>query len=73
MAAFVETRGGHSYNAAGSRTCDGSFTYGYDAENWLLRATTPLGSGAYTYDSLRCRVGKSVGGGAPTVILLRWR
>ena len=58
-----------SYDAAGNLTSDGSSTYGYDAENRLLSATTPLGSGAYTYDPLGRRVGKSVGGGAPTVIL----
>lgn len=58
-----------SYDTAGNLTSDGSSTYGYDAENRLLSATTPLGSGAYTYDPLGRRVGKSVGGGAPTVIL----
>lgn len=60
---------GFSYDAAGNLTSDGSSTYGYDAENRLLSATTPLGSGAYTYDPLGRRVGKSVGGGAPTVVL----
>lgn len=59
----------YSYDAAGNLTSDGSSTFGYDAENRLLSATTPLGAGAYTYDPLGRRIGKGVGGGAPTAVL----
>jgi RHS repeat-associated protein len=59
----------YSYDSNQNLTSDGSSTFGYDAENRLLSASTPLGTGAYTYDPVGRRLGMGVGGGAPTATL----
>lgn len=51
-----------TYDGNGNLTFDGTFTYGYDAENRLVSASGAGNSASYTYDGLGRRKTKTVNG-----------
>ena len=51
-----------TYDANGNLTFDGSFTYGYDAENRLISASGPGLVASYAYDAQGRRKSKTVNG-----------
>ena len=51
-----------TYNTNGSLTFDGTFTYGYDAENRLISASGASNTASYTYDAQGRRKSKTVNG-----------
>jgi RHS repeat-associated protein len=51
-----------TYDANGNLTFDGTFTYGYDAENRLISASGAGNTAAYTYDAQGRRKSKTVNG-----------
>ena len=51
-----------SYDANGNLTCDGTFTYGYDAENRLTSASGAGNTASYAYDAQGRRKLKTVNG-----------
>jgi RHS repeat-associated protein len=51
-----------SYDGNGNLTGDGTFTYGYDAENRLISATGTSLSASYAYDAQGRRKSKTVNG-----------
>lgn len=62
---------GKNYNADGDLTLDGSFTYGYDAENRMTSAAlfaTGQNVATYTYDALGRRNGKTIASSGTTTI-----
>ncbi|CAN5129292.1 hypothetical protein BH10PSE6_BH10PSE6_20880 [soil metagenome] len=58
-----------SYDGNGNLTSDGTFTFGYDAENRLISASKPGTSATYAFDAQGRRKGKSVTTGATTSTL----
>ena len=60
---------GLSYDCNGNLTFDGNFTYTYDAENRLLKATNTSVNARYEYDPLGRRTKKSGTGVTPTFFL----
>jgi len=51
-----------AYDANGNLTFDGTFTYGYDAENRLVSASGPGLTASYAYDAAGHRKSKTVNG-----------
>jgi len=51
-----------SYNANGNLTGDGTYTYGFDAENRLVSASGAGNTAAYAYDGRGWRKGRTVNG-----------
>ena len=51
-----------TYNANGNLTSDGTFTFGYDAENRLTSAVGAGNTASYTYDAQGRRKTKTVNG-----------
>lgn len=51
-----------TYDGNGNLTFDGTFTYGYDAENRLISASGAGNSATYTYDAQGRRKSKTVNG-----------
>jgi RHS repeat-associated protein len=57
------------YNANGNLTNDGTFTFGYDAENRLTSAVGAGNTVSYTYDAQGRRKTRTVNGGTATVFV----
>jgi RHS repeat-associated protein len=57
-----------TYDANGNLTFDGTFTYGYDAENRLISASCAGNTAAYAYDAQGRRKSKTVNG-ATTIFM----
>lgn len=60
---------GLSYDCNGNLTFDGNFTYSYDAENRLLKASNATVTAKYEYDPLGRRTKKAITGVATTFFL----
>jgi len=58
-----------SYDSNGNLTNDGTFTFGYDAENRLTSAVGAGNTASYAYDAQGRRKTKTVNGGTATVFV----